>query len=199
MPSEAEGGKAPDLRTRALILVLALVIETIVVGGVNFYLMRDAAKKKTEAAELSKQTVVIAKQAADLEKSLSDSLLFDRQVSAVKDGLDRHIYWTKMFDILAKGSLSNVVFQNFSGDTDASMVTIEALGKSYQDVAEQIVAFKNNPLVAQLRTSAVSVRESQGGTFAGVHLTMFIKFKPEAWQKAPAAAAAPAAPAAPVK
>ncbi len=189
MPSETEGGKAPDLRTRLLIMILALVVETIVVGGVNFYLAQDASKKKAEAVDLAKQAAVVSKQASDLQKQLGDALLFDRQVSAVKDGLNSHVYWTKMFGILEKDAQPNVIFQNLNGDVDGGVVTLDALGKAYEDVAEQIVAFQNDPLVSQLRTSAVSVRQAAGGGTAGVHLTLFVKFKPEAWQKTAAAPA----------
>jgi len=189
MPSETDGGKGPDLRRGLLILAFVLVIEMIAIGGVDFWLAQDTAKRQAERAGLDSRIVADKKMIEDQGKLLAAAIDLDRQVRAVKEGLTQHVYWTQFFDFLEANSRPNIHFLRFSGEAESGIFSVDVLGRSYRDIAEQIVGLKENPDVASVRATSASARTNQNGEIDGVSTTMMVKVKPGVWIKSPDKAA----------
>jgi hypothetical protein len=188
MPSEIEGGAAPDLRRGALILFLVLIFETIIIGGVNFWLMQNTAKRVAERDQLNQRITAVNKIVTDQGKEMSAVIDLDRQIQTTLDNLGQHVYWTKFFRFLEDNARPNVRFMRFSGDVDSGMFSIDILGKSYRDVAEQIVVLRENPMTLNVRATSASARIGQAGEVDGVASSLVIKIKPEVWRQAAVAA-----------
>lgn len=190
MPSEMEGAKGPDLFKRILILALVLILETGMLGGINYWL---AGKTNSQKSELTKQNDRI-KELIDLsatkEQGLSEVSAFNQRVSALSDSLSGHIYWTAFFNWLEKNTKPTVVYQNFGGDFSSGIVTIDATAKNYREAAEQMVKFRDDPMVLQFRSSTLSASHDRDGKLSGINFTVYLKLKPEVWARPRAAAAA---------
>lgn len=188
MPSEMEGTAAPDIKRGLLILALVIIVETIIVGGVNFWLTNSISKKIAEREELNQRIAALNKTVAERGKEMSAVIDMDRQIQTSLDALNQHVYWTSFFRFLEDNTRPNVRFFRFAGDVDSSMFTIDIMGKTYRDVAEQIVVFRENPMVLYVRATSASAIIAQAGAVEGVSSSLVIKLKPEVWRPAMAAA-----------
>jgi hypothetical protein len=187
MPSEMEGGASPDLKRGLLIIALVIIVETIIIGGVNLWVMQNTSKKVAERDELNQRIAALNQTVADRGKEMSSVIDMDRQIQASLENLNQHVYWSSFFSFLEDNARPNVRFTRFTGDVDSSMFTIDILGKSYRDVAEQIVVLRENPSVMYVRATSASARVGQAGEVEGVTSSLVIKLKPEVWRPAMAA------------
>jgi hypothetical protein len=192
MPSELEGRAQADPGKRLLALGLVLVVETVLILGAHFFINKAVADKTGNRDELLAKVEELSARVAKEEAAAKDVVAYQTQISAANESLDGHISWTSFFSFLEKRTSSSVKYLNFSGDADGGTVTLDAVGTSYRDVAEQIVRFREDPLIADVRTSSASARVSDTGEVIGVSFTLVIRVKPEVWRKT--SYAAPAAP-----
>lgn len=195
MPSELEGKAPPDLGRGLMILAFALVIETVIIGAAYFFTSRAVDARVARQAELQAQIDQLDKAVAAQEAEAKEAAAYNGQVNAAKEALDRHLYWTKFFALLESKTRPTVKYLNFSGDADTGTVTLDAVGRTYRDVAEQIVTLREEKSIADVRTTSAAAQITDTGEVTGVSFTMVVRFKPEAWIKgadetAPAVAAA---------
>jgi len=183
MPSELEGGKAPDLRRRLLILLFVIVLETIIIGGVNFWLIQATSQRQSEHDQLQKQGNDISSQAGQLGRDLTSAIQFDQQARAVADALDKHLYWTEFFKFLENNTLPSIRFERFDGQVSDGVFSFDIFGDSYRDVAEQIVAWSQNPSISRVRATAAQARVTQTGSIEGVAVTVVLNLKPDVWSR----------------
>lgn len=192
MPSELEGKAPPDLGRRLLILALVLVIETIAVGAGYFFVSRAIDARVAKRDELDGQIAQLTRDFAKQEETAAkEEAAYNGQVIAAKEALDNHVFWTRFFTFLESKTRPTVRYLNFSGDSDSGVVTLDAVGRTYRDVAEQIVALKEEPMIADVRTAAASAKVDEKGEINGVAFTMVLKLKPEAWLQPKPAPKAP--------
>lgn len=192
MPSELEGKKQADPGKRLLALALVLVIETAVILGAYFFVNKTVASKSTNRDELVAKVEALGKSIAKEEASAKDVVAYQAQVAAAGEALDKHVSWTSFFAFIEKKTIPSVKYLNFSGDADSGTVTVDAVGLTYRDVAEQIVQFREEPNVIDVRTSSASARVSDTGEVTGVSFTLVLRLKPEVWKKV--AGSTPASP-----
>ncbi len=198
MPSELEGKKQADPGKRLLALALVLVIETAVILGAYFYVNKTLSSRTGNRDELVAKVEALAKSIAKEEAAAKDVVAYQAQVAAAGEALDRRVSWSSFFAFLEKKTIPSVKYLNFSGDADTGTVTVDAVGLTYRDVAEQIVQFREDPNVADVRTSSASARVNETGEVTGVSFTLVLRLKPEVWKKvAGSVTAVPAATASP--
>lgn len=185
MPSELEGRSGPDMGRGLMILALAIVVETVIIGAAYFFTARATDSRLAKRTELQSQVDQLDQEVAKQEKLAEEAAAYNGQVAAAKEALDKHVFWSRFFAALESKTHPTVKYLNFSGDADTGIVTLDAIGKSYLDVAEQIVAFKEYPLVQDVRTTSAAAKVSETGVVTGVSFTLVLKFKPEAWQLKP--------------
>lgn len=191
MPTEGSERQA-DLSRRLMVLALVFVLETLIIGGVYFLLQRQTSARTREVASLAAQRDLIAEVYKDNAAKIAEAVKFTKQVEIVGKRLDAHLYWTSLFDFLALHTRPGVAFINFSGDAGTGVLSLEAVGRSYRDLAEQIVLFRRNPAVLDARTTAAATKVAADGTVEGVSFTVFLSLKPDVWRGMKTAPDAPA-------
>lgn len=194
MPSDFEGKAPPDLGRGILVFALVLVLETIAIGTGYFFLARNVAVRETEKAALLAKITESETKAKAEESAAKDAAAYRSQMAAAKAALDEHVYWTTFFAFLESRTRPTVQYINFSGDADSGAVTLDANAKTYRDFAEQILVFRDDPLVTSVRTSSAAADVDEAGNVNGVNFTLVVTFKKEAFgpKKADAAATASA-------
>lgn len=183
MPSELEGKAPPDIGRGLLILAFVLVIETVIIGAAYFFTARAVDARVARQAALQVQIDELDKAVVAQEAAAKEAASYNGQVNAAKEALDNHLYWTKFFALLESKTRPTVKYLNFSGDADTGTVTLDAVGRTYRDVAEQIVALREDKAIADVRTTSAAAQITDTGEITGVAFTMVIRFKIEAWTR----------------
>lgn len=190
MPSELEGKAPPDLGRGLLVLGLVVIIETIAVGAGYFAVSRAIDGRIGRRGQLEAQLAQLNKDVAKQEAAAKEAAAYNGQVLAAQEALDNHVFWTKFFAFIEARTRPTIKYLNFSGDADSGIVTLDSVGRTYRDVAEQIVALKEDPMIIDVRTASASAKVDEKGEVTGVAFTMVLKLKPETWLQPKKAAAA---------
>lgn len=190
MPSEGAPTPQQDLGRAIVILVIVLLVETLIIGGVYFYLAQTTVKRSDDQTALKTQITALDKDIKVKERTAKDVLTFAAQTTAVTEALDSHIYWSKFFTFIEANSTPTVRYANFSGDADTGQVILDAVAVSYRDMAEQIVLLRENPMIRTVRSTSASARVSATGEVTGVSFSMAVRFKPELMRGFPGVATA---------
>lgn len=187
MPAESEGRRPPDLGRSVVMLVIIMLVETLVIGGVYFFLAQSSSARSKAQTDL-RQKVQEADAAIAADEAGSQGLVrFSGRAAAVAEALDGHIYWQKFFAFLEANTTPTVRYVNFSGDALAGQVILDALAVSYRDMAEQIVILREHPMVESVRATSAAARINEIGEVVGVGFSMAVSFKPELMLGAPTA------------
>lgn len=92
--------------------------------------------------------------------------------------LNNHIYWTKFFSMLEKNTVQEVYYTNFSMSGQEKVV-ISAVGKDYNSVAKQLLAFKNaTDFIQNVRIDSAAAIVDKDGNYAGVNFNIYLDFQP---------------------
>lgn len=201
MPSELAVKAPPDFGRGLLVLAFALVVETLLIGGAYVFVRRTVEARVFRRDALVAEIGALDATVAAQESAAADAVRYGSQVAAAKKALDARVNWTAFFSLLEAKTKPTVKYVNFSGDADTGVVTLDAVGTTYRDVAEQIVTLREDARVTDVRTTTAAAQVNEAGEISGVAFTMVIRFKPGAWSRAvvpnrveaaPAAAAADA-------
>lgn len=182
IPSDPGAGAGPDLRKRVLVLVFALVIEALVIGGAYFYVLRLTEGQGTSLDNLTQRSEAVIESIKEKELAAEDMVNFDKQARAVEESLKFHITWSSFFDLVESQTKPNVKYVNFVGDADSGVVSLSAMGKTFRDVAEQIVAFREHPMVESVQINSAAARINELGEVVGVAFSMVITMDLNAWR-----------------
>lgn len=183
MLSDARGDRGPDMGRRILLAVLVLVLETVILGTAYFFVIRTEGTRAEERMRLEEELKKVQADVAEAEKDAKDVVAFTSQTKAVSGLLDSHIYWTTFFRYLEDVTRPTVRYLNFIGDVQKGVVTVDAMGDSYRDVAEQIVLMREQPLIEEVRTTQAAAAVNGAGEVSGVSFSMILKLAPELWAR----------------
>lgn len=173
--------KRPELELKAkaikssvaIFVTILLIIGTYL--GITWYQLKIAQEIKSIEGQIKDYDGKIAAQ----EKEKNAALDLQQRLVLVKQLFDNHVYWTKFFALLEKYTSAEVYYTNFSMVGQDKLV-ISAVGKDYQSVARQLVAFQNaNDFVKSVRIDSASARiDSETGKFDGVNFNVNLEFIP---------------------
>lgn len=181
MPSGEGEDTASDTRRRLVMMLAVLIAETVIIGGAFLYVSGKEAKAVARRQELEATLAQVTQQIKESEGGTKAMTLFDSRVRIATELLDEHIYWTGFFDYLRGITKPSVFFLNFSGEHVNGIVTLDAMGPTYRDVAEQIVILREEPMIEEVITSSASATISETGEVAGVSFGLVLKIKPDVW------------------
>ena len=132
-----------------------------------------------EAQEIEERIKSIDAQIVDFESNRVEAEEFQEYLVLVKQLLNGHVYLSKFFDKLEEHTSKEVFYNNFSM-TGTEELTISAVSKDYQAIAEQLVAFQEaDDFVQEVRiNSATAVIDEEDGIYLGVEFTINLDFIP---------------------
>lgn len=187
MPVERESGRRPDLRRRVIIAAVVLASELILLIAGNIVLASVMDRRTIDKDKLQGEIASVIGQIAEKEKAAKESAVLSRQMTLLEETLDRHIYWTEFFRFLEVNTLPTVRYTNIGGDAGSGIFSVDVVAAGYRDAVMQIVKFRDNPQVVQVKTSALSMQSDETGNVIGVNFSMSLKIKPVVWLKPDAA------------
>ncbi|NUM25535.1 MAG: hypothetical protein HUU49_02805 [Candidatus Buchananbacteria bacterium] len=181
-----ELSKHPELelpRKLTMSAILIFVVVLLVVGAYfsitwyQFNITKQINDFETEISNLDKQIT-------SAQASKDAALDLQQRLKTVKDLLDNHVYWTKFFALLEKNTVDEVYFTNFAM-TGQDKLVLAAVGKDYESVARQLVAFQEaTDFVKSVRIDSASTEfDFETGDNFGVNFNINLEFQPGVFLK----------------
>ena len=141
------------LRMRNLLVVI-LMFALISVGGYIFI--------KIQKTNLLKQYAELSQTINQTEAEINSHSLEKIQAISLKDRaqvlqilLNNHIYWTQFLDKLEHHTVNDVYYTNFVAESNGNIV-LSAKAKTYNNVAEQLLTFKESDFVDSVEINSAS-------------------------------------------
>ena len=161
------------VRSGALV-VLTLAVVGLAYGGIVWYQLAVNQRVDDLAAEINQLEGTIAAIQADKEQASS----LQQRLSLIRDLLERHQYWTELFALLERRTIDDVYYTNFSM-AGTEKVVLAAIGKDYQSVARQIVAFQQVPdVVTAVEVNSALAKLADDGSYQYVNFTINLTLNP---------------------
>ena len=158
-----------------MVIFICILLVALVYLGITWYQLRITQQIKEIEIEIAE----VNKQISQLETKKTAALDLQNRLNLIRQLLDRHVYWTKFFDLLEKYTISDVYYTNFSM-VGNDRLSISAIGKDYNSVAQQLVAFQNAAdFVKNVRIDSASAEiDTAGGNYIGVSFSVYLEFVP---------------------
>ncbi len=162
------------LRTFVLIIVLALVIDGLVYGGILYYKMQVI--KRIQGIEAGVKD--LDKEIAEGEALVKDAKRFQTLTGIAENVLKAHTHWTRLLALIEQLAEPQVQFVNLSG-AESGSITSELIAKDYTTLARQLVALRQDPRVSKASIGTASSEVTAEGLIKGVRATLNMTVRPE--------------------
>jgi Tfp pilus assembly protein PilN len=181
MPS-GEEEEGVSVRKWLIVLLAALLVETVAIGAGYLYMTNREAVLKERRTELEQAIELNDQNIASAEKIAVQASNFGKKAREAGDILDGHLIWTRFFQHVSRVTKPTVTYLNFSGDYASRTVAMDAVARTYRDVAEQIVALREDEAISKVITSSASARVNEVGEVEGVGFSLVLTVDEYLWQ-----------------
>jgi hypothetical protein len=178
---EKEKDPGSGLRRWLLILFAALLLETVAFGGGYLYLANLEANRLEEKNSVEQNLNEVVADIRAAEDEAEEAATFDSRAVVADELLTEHLFWTRFFKYLGTQTKKNVSYLNFAGDYDSRTVSMDAVARTYRDVAEQIVVLRENPVIEEVITASATAQVNEKGALDGVAFSLVMTLQPEVW------------------
>ncbi len=161
---------------KKLIYIAVFVVSIVLIFGFYALVKNHQSSLRKKIVKLKERTEELEKERTKLKKEgqLTD---FQNKLSTLSHLVEQHAYWTTVFEFLEKATLPKVKFNNFSAKLSDKSINLDGNTISFTRLAEQMINFKDNALVNELKLSSLRISEE------GIKFGFKIHLSPEAWQK----------------
>ncbi len=167
-----------DWRQKITILISAIIIPCLIIALADTGIIFFKKYKETSNKELTDRYNNLEQQIKQSEKDLNDILSFQKKLKIADELIAKHIYWTNFFKFLEDNTIPDVYYVDFSGDTKGSY-TLNAIGKNYNNISEQLKALKENSKVSGIKTKGGQmIKESKDNTGSNVNFNLDVIIDP---------------------
>lgn len=143
---------SPSISAGIFVIVFSLVVLSgLAYGGLKIYDFKLG--KDIQASKKEYNDIVNRQDSVLLKRIVSES-----QSSAILSNLLKsHIYASKLIDVLAATTLSQVQWNSLSLAADKNKLTLSGRAASYKILAQQIIAFQNSSDWTKIDISHISL------------------------------------------
>jgi len=169
-----------DWKRKIIIFFSSIVVPCLLLGviysGLNYYGNKQEIKGET----IYNKSLDLDQKINQKKEGLIEILSFQKRLKVVAVLLNEHIYWNNFFDFLEKHVIDDVYFVNFSGDINGEY-GIEAIGKEYKNIVEQVEAFRIDTLIEKAEVKEGRITEGKDSD--GVKFNLNLIINPEILKK----------------
>ena len=178
IPAGLVGRDEEDLSKRLLrsgvIVALTIAVVGVAYLGIFWYKVTVNRQISELDAEIGQLESRIAARQADKEQANS----LQQRLKLIGELLNSHRYWTELFTLLERNTIDDVYYTNFSM-AGTEKVVLTAIGKDYQSVARQIVAFQQVPdVVTAVEVNSALAKLADDGSYQYVNFTINLTLDP---------------------
>lgn len=179
---KSEGVTYFDWKEKTKVLVINLLL-TFVILGIGYGYLEYRETGVTQKSEGLNEEINRLKEEITLlegEAEVVDD--FQKKVEIVDELLEKHIYWTNLFDFLEDNLLSDVYLDSdFVGNVDGEF-NLSSVGKNFTDITNQSRVMRQSDKVINLSVDSGEAIAGEEGR-QEVEFSLFIKFDPEIFYK----------------
>ena len=141
-------------------LIYLGILAVIIILIFAFYGIVKAYQKSLEkrVVELGEEIKELELEKQNLRES-GELVDFQTKLSVVGGLIDNHAYWTNIFDLLEKNTLSKVRYISFSGDINRESLALEEATTRFTKLAEQMIMLKQPSWIKELKLSSLKMSE----------------------------------------
>jgi hypothetical protein len=184
IPAELSGRNEVPFARKLVISEILIFLSVLIVGGAFLGLIWYQVIVSQRVAVIEKEIVILQQSISNREKLKGEALRTQDYLELVSQLLDRHIYWTKFFDLLEKNTIDDVFYTNFSMVGQEKLV-ITAVGKDYYSVGRQLLAFQQaKDFIKNVSIDAASAEiDPKSQNYDKINFTVSLEFLPEVFLK----------------
>ena len=167
------------LMRSGVLVVLTLAVVGLAYAGIIWYKVSIDRQIESVTAGVNQLEGQIAAIQADTERAGS----LQQRLELIRDLLDRHQYWTKLFAVLEAYTIDDVYYTNFSM-AGTEKVVLTAVGKDYQSVARQLVAFQEaTDVITDVEINSALANLDDIGNYQDVNFTINLTLNPDVFRR----------------
>jgi len=138
-----------------------LILSLLAYGGLLLYGRKLSVNLETIKKEIS---LLDEKRVPENEDAI---VAFDTKLTILKDVFNNHTYWSNFFAKFEDLTIPEAFFPDakFSLGAEGVTVTLKAATKTYTNLAQQMLAFQQDPSVNQVDITDISLNEEGGIEF----------------------------------
>lgn len=141
---------------------------------------RDRIGNESKTLETSIFSIKKTIEEYDFQRKQMEGL--KARLIALEDLLTNHVYWTQVFSMLEKYTIDDVYFKSFAATQEGSII-LSAVGKDYEAVAKQLVAFQQaKDFISDAKINAAVAAINQKNdiiTLVKTHFDVVLNLMPE--------------------
>ncbi|MFA6255492.1 MAG: hypothetical protein WC675_05755 [Patescibacteria group bacterium] len=180
LAKQPEAELSNKLFTSGIVVLIFILLVTAVYLGISWYQLRVVR----QIGDVEAKIASLDQEIAQYEKDKSLALDLQQRLDLIHQLLNDHIYWTKFFGLLEKYTISEVYYSNFSM-TGKDKLILSAIGKDYESVAKQLVAFQQaTDFIKSVKIDAASAQfDPEELAYLGVKFNISLEFLPDVFLK----------------
>jgi hypothetical protein len=150
IPKEEKRGPA----SQSILLYAAVFV--LFVAGASFFIINSLLSRAEKNLEsiMQENAVLDSSSASGLEREI---LGYKTKIDDFKKLLDNHNYVSRIFPLMERLAHPNVLFYSLQADMSASgVITVSGAGESFKAVQQQLMIFRNEKTLTDVKMSGVS-------------------------------------------
>ncbi len=162
------------------LVVLTLLVVGAVYGLLVWYQINITNKIKVVDGQI--QTV--NSEIDEYKQFKEEAVGYQRQLKDLESLLNRHLYWTQFFNLLAAHTIPQIYYQDIAADADRGSVILSAVAKNYESLARQLAAFQQaDDLVENVSITSAAAQLDERGMVSEVSFNINLILKPKVFLK----------------
>lgn len=153
----------------------AVVVGLIVVAGGYFVLQQKVTQHAQDVTAAQEEVDQLQDKLEGVRAKTETAESTKRQLAAVASLLDDRPSWLPLFTALEEVTIPKVYFSSVAADANG-VLTLSGQGPSYTEVARQLKAFQDSPLVESVDMTGFKGDRGEAGK-VNVGFSMVVKFK----------------------
>lgn len=149
-----------DWKKNILVLSFFVFLSLAIIGVAYFWLDSWGKRKEAENLSFVNDFAKLQSEIRTMDRELQEAVVFKKKLSLVKDLLDNHIYWTNFFDFLEKNTVEDVYYTGGFKGGRSDQYSMSAQTSSFNVVAEQVRALRQNDIVLDVSVSSGTLKSS---------------------------------------
>lgn len=174
------------MRAFLLIVVLALVVDGLIYGGLRYWRSQVVKRNETLARTVGDLDGLIG----EAEAKVKPAREFQQLARLAERALDNHLHWTRFLELLEDRALTDVQFGAIT-ISETGAASFEVIARDYSTLGKQILSFRSDPRVKAAIISTASADFAENNLLRGARAAMSLTFDPAVFRLPKEGAAAP--------
>ncbi|RKX90929.1 MAG: hypothetical protein DRP84_12380 [Spirochaetes bacterium] len=151
-----------------LVFIFSILFTVLIIGAVYLWMVWQESKVTAETVNIDDQIVAVDKKIKDYNEIKQNAQELQNKIGAAEGLLNKHIYWTKFFDLLEQNTVQGIYYVSIAADTEGGII-LSAIAEDYTTIARQLVAFNEaTDFVNQAKVSSAVAQTGEEGQISGV-------------------------------